>query len=455
MTDHKFKYRVDIAKLYQEEKEKTQKLNIIKKEEDLKKEEIRLSGFANLSAKVINNCENGYIYFVGRSLEGLYDAMRSIFSNLPHWDQKISLFPLSLSEVDMDEFLVVEMYALQDHMKKHYLDPESVIQRSEKTILVDIVHQGRTFTKLFDFYQLWCLESNQSFQDFMKKIKIITIFSFDNAGVIKDFQELLAITIGIDDIKLKKLMTHILINEDFWRDCGDNDDLKLTLSFDDISMFCYYQMMMDEDLDTKPPESIIDGMNSRWASENIRIYAKFQEAKYRKMVSELMRKNRFKRPELKNKSSDPMAWWRSILSHINKTTPVKTHNNKNQVSFKKRKGGKNKARPEKKNNRPTPKEARMQKALENRVEKIVNEVLSLEDGYKGYYIKDLEPYVRNRIIEENFFILRRDDTLTVYNQEKYSLEDLSETYDNNFVGLYSGVAFNHDLKSKKFHQISI
>ena len=85
MQNHILKYRPDVKKIYEEK---------VKGKEITHHSYIDLTCLANLAAQVINNCENGHIYFIGRSMEILYDILNSLFSNLPEWQDKISLLPL-------------------------------------------------------------------------------------------------------------------------------------------------------------------------------------------------------------------------------------------------------------------------------------------------------------------------------------------------------------------------
>lgn len=375
-------------------------------------------------------------------MQVLYDVLMSLFSDLPEWTDKISIFPLSMRmRVDLPKTII----SLREHMTRHKLDPKSVISRSRKTVFVDIVHSGHTFMYLYDWYYEWAKELGIDPESLFLKMKIIAILKDNDTKTHKKCIEnniAESITHQWDGVQVKKFnekaLKYIYIDEKIWKEWGDEyEEFKLTESFGEWEMSFYYDCLNDnyEDFYYLPEDACIS-YKSHY--NNTIVYAMFQQPKYRKMVMELMRKNHKHTPELKHESED-MAWHNNILSRINKKTPSKTHNNHSfngQVNFK---GNKNK---------------RKLKDIENKVQKIVSKLHSIEDGYLTFKIQELPPDIRNRIVEHNMFILRKGDELVIYDSNKFELEDLKATYDNCFMGIFPHKNIvNPNYKSKKFQTI--
>jgi hypothetical protein len=444
MQDYILKYRPNVKKEYEENKKDYDNTLIYT---------MNLVKIAKMAGQVINNCENGHIYFVGRSLEILYDTLMSLFNNLPEWQDKIAVLPLSMKDYIDDHAALV---GLAEHLERHKMDPKSIIGRSRKTILVDVVYAGRTFHNLYDLYREWAQQEGIDPESLFLKLKIIAFVSDITK---KDEMEHIEnnIASGIVDLednetkKIKSKAYHkIFIDEAFWRDFADkNDKYKLTNSFDESVMSWYAYDIFDVFNDL-PEDELKGGEGS--VTCNATIYGVFQRDYYRQMVINEMRKGPYHTPELKHESED-MAWHRNIMSRINKKTPSKTHDNHNpfgQVNFK---GPKNKRKSQKKDIRKqiTDKEQRQLKDIENKVDKIVNQVHNAKEGYLSFKMAELPPQVRNRIVENNMFILKRDDDLTIYDSEKFELEDLAATYDYSFMGIFPHKnQVNPDYKSKKF-----
>lgn len=454
MSDQVLKYRPNIAKEYLNNKKYYDQLTPLK---ETKENQILLDGLANLASQVLNYSENGNIYFVGRSLELLYDVISSLLSNLPDHQEKISLLPLSMKEGQPGNFASV---GLEEHFIRHHVDPQSIIKRSRKTVLVDVVFMGRTFSNLCEYYYFWAKRLGINPDDLFLKLKIIAIISKENPKEdIQDLEADIANSLDWDDyfekVKMNhKFFTKIFIDETFWRECADNHDrFKKTESFDDWVMKEYALSLFGYDSDL-PEDSI---KCSTTGGPNTVIYARFQQPKYREKVIQLMRKGRYHLPELKSES-ESMSWHRSIVSRIKSKTPIKVHNNHSkdgQVNFRKRPGGKNKKRPEKKTKSLNPKEERILASVLNRVQKIKEKVRNNSDGYVAFKIQELEPQVRNRLVEHNLFIIRRDDTLTIYDMDKFAVEDLKGTYDS-FVGIFPhSNQVNPDYQSKKFTELNL
>lgn len=449
MQDYILKYRPNVKKEYENNKEKYDGSVAL----------INLRGIAKMTGQIINNCENGHIYFVGRSLEVLYDTMMSLFNNLPEWQDKIAVLPLSMKDYINDDKALV---GLTEHLERHKMDPKSIIGRSRKTILVDVVYAGRTFNNLFDFYVYWAKKEGIDPDSLFLKLKIIAFISDITKKSEMEYIEnnIASGIVGTEDGKGKKFKSKayhkIFIDETFWREFADKNEMyKLTESFDEMQMVWYAMDAFEGwTYSTDIPEVNLKGGEGN-VKYNAQVYADFQNEGCREMVIDEMRKGPYHTPELKHESED-MAWHRNIMSRINKKTPSKTHDNHNpfgQVNFKKRVGGKNKRKSQKKDIRKqlTDKEQRQLKDVENKVDKIVQQVHNTEEGYLPFKLNDLPAQIRNRIVEHNMFILKRDDDLTVYDSDKFELEDLAATYDYSFMGIFPHKnQVNPDYKSKKF-----
>lgn len=124
------------------------------------------------TARVVAFSDNSDLYFVGRSLESMYDFLSGLLFDTS-WRDRLNLLHFSMSRVEEDEVKPQALNAMKQYMAQIGLAPAKIAQRERPLTLVDIVATGETFGKLVRILKDWCLQTNRDWVAVQHKMRII------------------------------------------------------------------------------------------------------------------------------------------------------------------------------------------------------------------------------------------------------------------------------------------
>jgi hypothetical protein len=128
-----------------------------------------------VGAHVLAASYNADLFFVGRSVESLFDLLHGCLSVTSWHDRPHLLFFSSGSEADQASRFrqTYQRRALEDYLRTLELTPTALIQRSRPVALVDIVHSGATMIALMRFFANWSEREGIAWKQLRKQIRII------------------------------------------------------------------------------------------------------------------------------------------------------------------------------------------------------------------------------------------------------------------------------------------
>jgi len=138
-----------------------------------------LKELRDCSANVLAYSDNRRMIFVGRSAENIFDYLSGILENT-FYENRVEHLNISNRFYHIHE-LVKEApdsyYALKEHFEALKISPKQLIKDKHGICFVDLVCEGFTFDRLFEFIERWCNEENIDKKSVWKKIKFIGITS--------------------------------------------------------------------------------------------------------------------------------------------------------------------------------------------------------------------------------------------------------------------------------------
>jgi len=131
------------------------------------------------SAKVLEHSDNRRMIFIGRSVENIFDYLSGTLHNIPHGEK---LEHLNISNRfykinDLAKEYPNSYNALKNHFKILKIAPKQLISDQNGICFVDLVCEGFTFDRLFEFIEKWCSEENLDKKSVWRKIKFLGITS--------------------------------------------------------------------------------------------------------------------------------------------------------------------------------------------------------------------------------------------------------------------------------------
>lgn len=170
-----------------------------------------LDDLRECSAKVLARSDQRKLIFVGRSPENIFDYLSGIFQNTS-WEYKIDNLNISnrfKKIADIAKELPESYKSLKQHCELLHLSPQQLISSEAGICFVDLVSEGNTFDRLFEFYDRWCREENADSASVWKKLRFLGITSrkknspntwrwYQHADWITSNRDLTAQSISID-----------------------------------------------------------------------------------------------------------------------------------------------------------------------------------------------------------------------------------------------------------------
>lgn len=267
-------------------------------------------------AQILSNIRNGEMFFIGRSPEHIYDFLSGALEHIPVYHNKLHLVNISIrrayDNTGYDGLEEKQKIAICQYLSKSGLHPKNIIQRKQRTCLIDFVHSGWTFDNLTNFLEKWCIEEKLSVKDMKMKIEFIIIEDETKEG--KFIYNKYVNEHGWGRNSLHR----IYVKKRFWKACGD-DLPKVTNS--------YTTNIWGEELEVDHSLDRLIGI--QFAKK---MYELGKSLKGRKMLAKEMSKIGY---------AMRYTWYRSLVGAIRRNKQIKVHDNVNQVNMRKRRKKKN------------------------------------------------------------------------------------------------------------------
>lgn len=126
------------------------------------------------SAKIISFTDNSELFFVGRSLENVFDFLSGAFENTS-WKNKINIIQFSTrfsSLKDINKEFPEAIDKLYPYFEKLNLSPEQIDIKDRKICFTDVVSRGGTFETLIKILNNWSNSINYDWNAVKRKIRI-------------------------------------------------------------------------------------------------------------------------------------------------------------------------------------------------------------------------------------------------------------------------------------------
>ena len=150
-------------------------LNNYKSESDL----YYIDDIRECAAKVLARSDNRRLIFVGRSPENIFDYLSGVLQHTS-WEEKLEHLNISNRAREIDDIAKKNpdsYMALKEHFRALGISPNQLIECKLGVCFVDLVYEGFTFERLFEFYSRWCEEERLDTASVWKKIRFLGITS--------------------------------------------------------------------------------------------------------------------------------------------------------------------------------------------------------------------------------------------------------------------------------------
>ncbi|MFV2022630.1 hypothetical protein [Micromonospora sp. LOL_023] len=136
------------------------------------------------AGKVLARSGNGDLYFVGRSLDSMFDLLGGVFAG-PVGVQRLYRLPLSFqrsaarsgSRWRWRPLTRAEVTQGRQFLGAVGLTPHALARRDRPAVLVDVVHRGATFTELFTLLRDWIDADREPWPVIRRKLRFVGVTS--------------------------------------------------------------------------------------------------------------------------------------------------------------------------------------------------------------------------------------------------------------------------------------
>lgn len=276
-----------------------------------------------VTAKVLNKCHNGELYFLGRSMEHSYDFLMGAFDNIPTWKDRLHHVIISLRGAcfGLEGLCDGNIEGFERQMKLHKLHPNNIIRRKHMTVIIDVIHGGGTLSCFIKCLIDYAKSCKLSVKDMLQKIAFVAIQQehyFLQSKKVEIFDSLSC----VNECGLGRNSFHILpVNDNFWIFCGEESSKKTS------SYPSYYWGDDDyyEDMVEKHELKSHFDIHKLGLSCNEKLMYDYGKGEGKKHLVEHMR----------NAYSMRFTWFRSLVVALN-GNKQKVHDSVNKVKFRKR-----------------------------------------------------------------------------------------------------------------------
>jgi len=131
----------------------------------------RQDEFQQCCAKVLACSGDRRLFFVGRSLESMFDYLSGALCDTS-WADRLNLFLFSMRFTQVER---PALNAMRDYMRELSLDPPSIARSA--VALTDLVWSGETFSNVIGLLRDWCDESGVDWQAVRRNMRIVGVTS--------------------------------------------------------------------------------------------------------------------------------------------------------------------------------------------------------------------------------------------------------------------------------------
>jgi hypothetical protein len=132
-----------------------------------------LDGLVECAARVLGQCADGELYFVGRSVDSLYDLLSGALADTT-WSSRLHPLPLSLYGLSGQGFNAEELRQLRTNLTAEGLAPAELM-RGRPTVFVDLVYRGSTFENLYAVLREWIDDEHAQWDVIRRQLRFVGI----------------------------------------------------------------------------------------------------------------------------------------------------------------------------------------------------------------------------------------------------------------------------------------
>ena len=133
-----------------------------------------LTELTGCAARVVAFCDDGELFFVGRSADNLFDLLSGILAETT-WEERLQLMPFSLGPQERPFARPEVRDALRRYLTSLELAPEQINSRPRPSVLVDVVFSGGTLGGLVETWHQWSEELGVPWVQLRRKLRIVGI----------------------------------------------------------------------------------------------------------------------------------------------------------------------------------------------------------------------------------------------------------------------------------------
>ena len=132
-----------------------------------------LDDLIECAARVLAQCADGELYFVGRSVDTLFDLLSGALADTD-WSTRLHSLPLSLFRGDGRDFTPEEVRQLRTNLTADGLAPADLM-RGRPTVFVDLVFEGSTFGNLYAVLRRWIDDDRAQWDVIRRQLRFVGI----------------------------------------------------------------------------------------------------------------------------------------------------------------------------------------------------------------------------------------------------------------------------------------
>ena len=132
-----------------------------------------LDELVDCAAKVRERAGDADLYFVGRSVDSLFDLLSGALQGSARAD-RLHQLPLSLYQHDGARLTAPEEAQLRTNLASEGLSPDR-LQRGRATAFVDLVHEGSTFGNLYAVLRAWVDDERAQWDVIRRRLRFVGI----------------------------------------------------------------------------------------------------------------------------------------------------------------------------------------------------------------------------------------------------------------------------------------
>ncbi|MEQ0557757.1 hypothetical protein ABJI51_01650 [Amycolatopsis sp. NEAU-NG30] len=131
-----------------------------------------LGELIDCAAKVVARSEDGELYFVGRSVDSVFDLLGGALPD----PARLHLLPLSTASMDSrpgGRLHPAEVAQLRANLAAHGLSPAALARGSRPVVFADVVSTGTSFGQLLGILRDWAADERADWTAAVRRIRIL------------------------------------------------------------------------------------------------------------------------------------------------------------------------------------------------------------------------------------------------------------------------------------------